>query len=422
MRSLQRALRERRSLHVAIDVDRRSGGKELADVAHDVRIGWPLTGRFRLLEVARQVLAESAHVRVVIRVHQFAENDRLLRIERIRANIDATDAVVVRDRPVPVSVCGNRDGAHEHADVLCHGHVLDQVELMGNRSHRRIPRLRDARDVDFPTVVVVCVRGAREHYAGTSEQDDDQQRDEASHEHVSISSQEGATGRIGPAILTGLCSGVANSRQKKASDHDSQRSKLARARGDRSQCSLSRTRLPAFTACRGSCGLSCRRSYLSTTAGRRRSATFGSTLSPSTSKPIDFSSSGWRPTTLLAFDRLRLDLNISSVWRAAPSFGAIEIDRPYLRTMIRADGSLNLADLAKPFESQRATLAGARETPLRLFVDRLTLTGGATHFEDPLAPDAVRGAAEANHFRAARLQHDGQDGQRLLARCVFSGR
>ncbi len=41
----------------------------------------------------------------------------------------------------------------------------------------------------------------------------------------------------------------------------------------------------------------------------------------------------------------------ATLWRFAPSFSDIEIERPFIRTLVRKDGALNLADLAKPFES-----------------------------------------------------------------------
>lgn len=46
---------------------------------------------------------------------------------------------------------------------------------------------------------------------------------------------------------------------------------------------------------------------------------------------------------LVGFGRLLLDVDVATVWRAAPSFSVIEIARPIARLVIRPDGSLNLA-------------------------------------------------------------------------------
>ncbi len=103
---------------------------------------------------------------------------------------------------------------------------------------------------------------------------------------------------------------------------------------------------------------------------------------------------------MLSFGRLRLGLDVATVWRAAPSFGAIEIDRPYVRTMIRPDGSLNLADLAKPFESSEPSPPEPEE-PARLFVDRFSVTAGETRFEDQSRPTPFRALVETHHVRVA---------------------
>src|SRR5215510_11249112 len=78
---------------------------------------------------------------------------------------------------------------------------------------------------------------------------------------------------------------------------------------------------------------------------------------------------------MLAFGRLWLDLDIASVWRMAPSFSDIEIERPVIRTVVRKDGALNLADLAKPFETKEpAPPPPPDEKPTRLFVDRFNVS------------------------------------------------
>ena len=83
---------------------------------------------------------------------------------------------------------------------------------------------------------------------------------------------------------------------------------------------------------------------------------------------------------LLGFRDLLVNLNLSSVFRLAPSFAAIEIDEPFTRVVIRKDGTLNLADLAQPFDTRSP--APAPEEPLALIIDRLRVSAGRIDFED----------------------------------------
>ncbi|HVY82123.1 MAG TPA: DUF748 domain-containing protein [Steroidobacteraceae bacterium] len=83
---------------------------------------------------------------------------------------------------------------------------------------------------------------------------------------------------------------------------------------------------------------------------------------------------------LLAFERLYADLDVKSVWRRAPSFTLIQVDRPYARALIRRNGDVNLADLARPFATQAPPTE--KEKPARLFIDRLRVTEGQVSFED----------------------------------------
>src|SRR5689334_9510109 len=54
---------------------------------------------------------------------------------------------------------------------------------------------------------------------------------------------------------------------------------------------------------------------------------------------------------MVSFGRLRVDLDRATLWRAAPSVSDIELERPFVRALVRKDGTLNLADLGKPFET-----------------------------------------------------------------------
>ena len=80
---------------------------------------------------------------------------------------------------------------------------------------------------------------------------------------------------------------------------------------------------------------------------------------------------------------LHVKLRFASIWRRGPAFQEILLDRPYTRVLIRRDGSLNLADLAKPLEAPAAKAPPpAKSAPLRLFLDRLAVTAGRTSYED----------------------------------------
>lgn len=88
-----------------------------------------------------------------------------------------------------------------------------------------------------------------------------------------------------------------------------------------------------------------------------------------------------RQEPLLSFDRLLVNLDISSLWRRGLSLHEIELDNPSSRVVVRADGSLNLAELSRPFEVPE-DVAAAEKEPARLFIDRFQLREGALEFED----------------------------------------
>lgn len=83
---------------------------------------------------------------------------------------------------------------------------------------------------------------------------------------------------------------------------------------------------------------------------------------------------------LASFEKLLVNLELSSLWRVGASFKEISIDRPYIRPVIRTDGALNFADLAKPFPEQPEPTEP--EEPPRLFIELFRMTEGHAHFED----------------------------------------
>jgi uncharacterized protein involved in outer membrane biogenesis len=93
--------------------------------------------------------------------------------------------------------------------------------------------------------------------------------------------------------------------------------------------------------------------------------------------------------TMLSFDRLRVGLQLASLWRLGPSFGEIVLERPYVRAVIRANGELNLADLGKGFAAPPPH-PGKKPGPMRLYIGRLAVIDGGTTFEDRTRPTPFR--------------------------------
>jgi hypothetical protein len=89
---------------------------------------------------------------------------------------------------------------------------------------------------------------------------------------------------------------------------------------------------------------------------------------------------------LLGFRRLLVNLNLSSIFGGA-SIERIECEAPYTHLRIAADGTVNLADLAKPFEKKEPEPARTSE-PMALFIGLLKVRDGRVELEDhtPSAP------------------------------------
>ena len=83
---------------------------------------------------------------------------------------------------------------------------------------------------------------------------------------------------------------------------------------------------------------------------------------------------------LLSFEHLRVTLQLASLWRLGASFGDILLERPYVRAVIRPDGEMNFADLAKGFPPAPPTQKTA--PPPRLYIQRLAVLAGTAVFED----------------------------------------
>jgi uncharacterized protein involved in outer membrane biogenesis len=80
---------------------------------------------------------------------------------------------------------------------------------------------------------------------------------------------------------------------------------------------------------------------------------------------------------LLAFERLYVDFELSSLWQRAWVFETVRLNGPFARAIIRPDGSLNLADLVP--ESDPA----AADEPLpAVWIRRLVVARGQVNFAD----------------------------------------
>ena len=120
---------------------------------------------------------------------------------------------------------------------------------------------------------------------------------------------------------------------------------------------------------------------------------------------------------MLGFGRLRIDMSVATAWRLAPSFTVIEVERPYVRTLIRKDGAVNLADLARPFETKGPPPAQAQE-PTRLFIDRFRVTGGEVAFEDASRASPFRAQLRPITFDLVDFSTTGQTGNAYALRAA----
>jgi hypothetical protein len=94
---------------------------------------------------------------------------------------------------------------------------------------------------------------------------------------------------------------------------------------------------------------------------------------------------------MISFGRLEVAVGISSVSRLAPSLSDIVLDSPRVNAVMRRDGKLNLADLAKPAaQPAPATTQAASSKPFKLFVDRLAVANGSATYEDDSRPAPFR--------------------------------
>ncbi len=112
--------------------------------------------------------------------------------------------------------------------------------------------------------------------------------------------------------------------------------------------------------------------------------------------------------TLIAFERLHVDLRFASLWHLAPVFHQIALDQPYVRLVLRQNGGLNLADLGQGFASPPPNQPPSQ--PLKLTIERFNVTGGSTNFEDRSRPEPFRAEFKPINFELRDFSTVGGNG------------
>jgi hypothetical protein len=82
---------------------------------------------------------------------------------------------------------------------------------------------------------------------------------------------------------------------------------------------------------------------------------------------------------LLAFERLFVDFELSSLWQRAFVFREVSIEEPAVRAVIRPDGSMNLADLALPPDPEETSEDDSLPS---IWLKLLGVDNGRLEFED----------------------------------------
>jgi len=110
---------------------------------------------------------------------------------------------------------------------------------------------------------------------------------------------------------------------------------------------------------------------------------------------------------MVAAQRLYVNLQLASLWNRGATFQDIQLEQPQVHAQLRADGSLNLADLAKPFANEPPKPASA---PLRLFLTRLAVIGGEFTFVDLGHPTTLHAELRPVNFELRDFNTVGNGG------------
>jgi hypothetical protein len=117
---------------------------------------------------------------------------------------------------------------------------------------------------------------------------------------------------------------------------------------------------------------------------------------------------------MLAARRLYVNLQLASVWNRGATFKDIQLEQPAVHAQLRLDGSLNLADLAKPFANEPPA---PPSSPARVFLARLAVIGGEFTFLDLAHPTTLHAELRPVNFelRDFNTVGNGGDGYTLAA-------
>jgi len=114
--------------------------------------------------------------------------------------------------------------------------------------------------------------------------------------------------------------------------------------------------------------------------------------------------------SMLQFDRLFVNLQAISLVRRAPSFQQILLERPGGRLVVRADGSVNFAELAPPSSPQApAEPQPADPSPPRIFIEHFAVSGGQVEIEDLSRPTPFKATLAPITFQLSRFSSVGGD-------------
>jgi len=117
---------------------------------------------------------------------------------------------------------------------------------------------------------------------------------------------------------------------------------------------------------------------------------------------------------MLGAHRLYVNLQLASLWNRGATFKDIQLEQPAVHAQLRADGSLNLADLAKPFANQPPAPPSA---PTRVFLAHLAVSGGEFTFLDLGHPNTLHAELKPVNFelRDFNTVGNGRNGYSLAA-------
>jgi hypothetical protein len=112
----------------------------------------------------------------------------------------------------------------------------------------------------------------------------------------------------------------------------------------------------------------------------------------------DFSLAGAGGEKLIGFHRLFVDFDLSSIWHRAYSFGAIDLDSPYVGASVAQDGSLNLLQLQPKSSPKPAPKSDKDEALPALRIGSFKVTQGLVTYEDHSHPDVFAARLEPINF------------------------